>query len=156
MNTNTSVNYIKSLKAKLPTMSVEEIQTEIQSITDKRISEIRNTPTEVQIKGTSYYVSNDGAFALDIPAIKVFEEDENTVTYTAVITNIPEKDYTRDVIAVPYICVNGEYTFYEEMTRNYKQVTEAVAEAYEKGEVELTEEQITLVEKVIGRTLTVA
>ena len=60
MNTNTSVNYIKSLKAKLPAMSVEEIQTEIQSITDNRISEIRNTPTEVQIKGTAYYVSNDG------------------------------------------------------------------------------------------------
>ncbi|MBR5308973.1 MAG: hypothetical protein IKU43_09390 [Clostridia bacterium] len=55
-----ATDYIRGLKSEIKTMSISEIQAKIEEISQKRISEIRNTPTEVQIKGTAYYVSNDG------------------------------------------------------------------------------------------------
>ncbi|MBE6703821.1 MAG: hypothetical protein E7583_01020 [Ruminococcaceae bacterium] len=55
-----ALEYIKDLKSRIATLSPDDIQKEIESISQKRIAEIRNTKTEVEIKGTSYYVSNDG------------------------------------------------------------------------------------------------
>ena len=99
------------------------------------------------------YIANDGDKALDIAAEKIYAEDDFAVTFTAVVTSIPEKDYARKVVAAPYICVDGVYTFYAEMTRDYTTVTEAVAADYEAGEITLTADQITLIEAVLGRTL---
>ena len=57
---NKAAEYIKELKAESEKLSTSELQAKIEELTQKRIAEIRNTKTEVTVKGTSYYVSNDG------------------------------------------------------------------------------------------------
>ena len=57
---NKAAEYIKELKAESEKLSASELQAKIEELTQKRIAEIRNTKTEVTVKGTSYYVSNDG------------------------------------------------------------------------------------------------
>jgi len=57
---NPAATYINDLKATCPTLTAEEVSAKITEITEKRISEIRNTKTEVVISGTSYFVSNNG------------------------------------------------------------------------------------------------
>ena len=102
------------------------------------------------------YVLADGEDVLNIAAAKVYAEDDFSVTFTAVVTNIPAENYSREIVAVPYICINGEYTFYSEIVRDYMSVTEAVAADYEAGSITLTATQIELIESVLGRTLVVA
>lgn len=55
-----AVNYIKELKSQCAKLTSDEIQAKIEEISLRRIEEIRNTETEVEITGTAYYVSNDG------------------------------------------------------------------------------------------------
>ena len=62
---NKASEYISSLYAKSDTLTYTELAGEIQSLTEKRILEIRNTKTEINVKGTSYYVSSDGDDAND-------------------------------------------------------------------------------------------
>lgn len=57
---NKAVAYIKELKSNINNLTTAEIQAKIEEITQKRITEIRTTKTEVEITGTAYYVSNDG------------------------------------------------------------------------------------------------
>ncbi|MBR5308127.1 MAG: right-handed parallel beta-helix repeat-containing protein [Clostridia bacterium] len=57
---NNAEKYIKELKAQVPSLTPEEVSAKIEELTQKRIAEIRSTPTEVEIKGTTYYLSNDG------------------------------------------------------------------------------------------------
>ncbi len=59
-NINPSAEYINKLKNDCVNMSVQEVEAAIEEITKKRIEEIRNTKTEVVIKGKSYYVANGG------------------------------------------------------------------------------------------------
>ena len=92
--------------------------------------------------------------ALKIPAVNIWEETDTAITYTAVLTSIPATAYTQDIVAVPYVCADGEYAFGTEMTRNYKQVADATAAAYEAGNLQLTATQKSLLEAVVGRTLT--
>lgn len=61
----TSEDYIKELKAASADLSAKAITDGIQSITDKRIAEIRNTETTVEVAGTKYYVAMDGDDAND-------------------------------------------------------------------------------------------
>ena len=56
----TAETYIKTLKSQCPTLSDSEIRAKIDEIRAKRIAEIRSTPTEVEITGTSYYVTATG------------------------------------------------------------------------------------------------
>ena len=101
-----------------------------------------------------YLVANSYAGnAVKVPAERVFSQDAFSVTYTAVLVGIPSTSYSRDIIAVPYVCDNGEYIFFDEITRNYADVCASVATAYEAGDVELTAEQVALLESVLGRTL---
>ena len=58
---NPSKEYIRSLHEKSKDLTTEQLMSEIQSLTDKRISEIRNTKTDVEVKGTAYYVANEGS-----------------------------------------------------------------------------------------------
>ena len=100
------------------------------------------------------YIMNGGVQdALEVPAERVYAEDDFAVTFTAVLKEIPDTAYNRDIVAVPYIYMGGEYTFYAEMTRTYAVVATEVAEDYEAGEITLTAEQITLIEGIIGKTL---
>jgi len=68
------------------------------------------------------YLEDGGADVLDIPAKKIFSQDDSSLTFTAVLTDIPEDAYARDIVAVPYILKDGEYTYFDEMTRNYASV----------------------------------
>lgn len=56
----TSEQYIKALKQQSSTLTVPAIQDGIQMLADKRIEEIRNTKTDIEVKGTAYYVASDG------------------------------------------------------------------------------------------------
>ena len=91
--------------------------------------------------------------AVKVPAVKIYSQNADSVTYTAVLTGIPAEDYDRDIVAVPYVCTNGTYEFVGEETRNYKAVSESVAAAYEAGRLTLTSDQKTLLEGVLGRAL---
>ncbi len=51
---------IRALYEKSKNLTKTELMNEIQSLTDKRIAEIRNTKTEVEYTGTAYYVANEG------------------------------------------------------------------------------------------------
>lgn len=75
------------------------------------------------------YIKADGESVLDIPAKKIYEQDTDTVTYTAVLTEIPSKDYATDVVAVPYMLVGDEYTYFDEITRSFKGVAKAARES---------------------------
>ena len=98
-----------------------------------------------------YLVNNNyGGNAVKVPAVKVYSQDDETVTFTAVLTNIPQKDYGRDIVAVAYVCVDGTYAFANEVTKNYMGVAEAVAESYKAGRVELTTSQIAALEEIVG------
>lgn len=52
--------YIKALKSQCETLTDEQVTDGIQMLSQKRIEEIRNTQTEVEITGTKYYVAEDG------------------------------------------------------------------------------------------------
>ncbi len=60
MKNNPAYSYIRELYEKCDGMKYRDLAREIDAIADKRIGEIRNTETEVDISGTSYYVSNEG------------------------------------------------------------------------------------------------
>ena len=74
------------------------------------------------------YLANGVQDALDIPAEKIYSQDENFITFTAVLTGIPETAYDRDIVAVPYMLRGGEYTYFDEMTKSYKGVATSALE----------------------------
>ncbi len=57
---STSEQYIKELKNASDSLTVDAIRDGIQMLADKRIAEIRNTKTDIEVTGTAYYVSQDG------------------------------------------------------------------------------------------------
>ncbi len=100
------------------------------------------------------YVLNDGEFALEVPAARLYAYDDYSVTFTAVLVEIPAGKYSQDIVAVPYICdAEGNYTFFAEKTRSYLTVATDVAKAYKQGEITLNETQIALIEGITGDTL---
>ena len=71
------------------------------------------------------YINDGGENVLYIPAKKVYAQDDKTVTFTAVLTDIPEEAYGLGIVAVPYMVKDGTYIFYEEVTRSYRSVAKA-------------------------------
>lgn len=63
--TNNAEKYIRELKAESEKLSVSELQAKIEELSEKRIAEIRNTKTEIKVKGQSYYVANNGCDEAD-------------------------------------------------------------------------------------------
>ena len=76
-------------------------------------------------KTLAEYLANGVQAAVDVPAKKILSQDENFITFTAVLTGIPKSAYNRNIVAVPYMLKGGEYTYFEEMTKNYKSVARA-------------------------------
>ena len=74
-----------------------------------------------------YLVANNYAgAAAKVPAVKVYSQDDETVTFTAVLTDIPATNYDRDIVAVPYVCTDAtKYELAGEETRNFMGVAEA-------------------------------
>ncbi|MBR5308971.1 MAG: hypothetical protein IKU43_09380 [Clostridia bacterium] len=60
MSVQNAGKYIKELYAQCDSLTTKQLEEKIQALTEKRIEEIRNTKTEVVIKGKSFYVANDG------------------------------------------------------------------------------------------------
>ena len=71
------------------------------------------------------YLAGGVQRALDVPAVNIYSQDDNFVTFTAVLIGIPTASYTTDVVAVPYAVRDGEYTFFEETIRSYSQVAQS-------------------------------
>ena len=111
-------------------------------------------PKDLLAKGqtlANYLVANDyEGQALKVPATKVYAQDGETVTFTAVLTNIPAQDYGRDIVAVAYVCIDGKYAFANEVTKNYMGVAQAVVDSYKAGSVNLTATQLAALEEIVG------
>lgn len=65
---------------------------------------------------------------LDVVAKKIYAQDETTITYTAVLTGIPEKDWETVVYAVPYVLKGGKYYFAEQINNSYYSVAKTARE----------------------------
>ena len=79
-------------------------------------------------KTLTEYLANGVQKALDVPAKKILSQDENFITFTAVLTDIPATAYSREITAVPYVLQDGVYTYFDEMTRSYKGVATSALE----------------------------
>ncbi len=75
-----------------------------------------------------YYKNCETQKTLDVPAKKIYAQDETSVTYTVVLLNIPEKDYDSVICALPYAVVDGEYLFGYEMKTSFYRVAEIARE----------------------------
>ena len=66
-------------------------------------------------------------------AKKVLAQDDTSIAYTAVLTNIPNDDFDRKIVAAPYVTRNGETTYYDEISKSYIDVALAAINSYENG-----------------------
>lgn len=65
------------------------------------------------------YLKNGVQSAIDVPAKRIYSQNSKYIEFTAVLTKIPEHEYETEVVAVPYILKDGEYFYFEEITRSY-------------------------------------
>ena len=73
----------------------------------------------------------------DAVAKKIWQQDEATLTYTAVLTDIPEENWVTTICAVPYVLKNGKYYFGAQMERSYYDVAKAARNSeYSDKEIE--------------------
>ena len=56
---------------------------------------------------------------------KVYEQNDTTLTYTAVLIDIPEESWAMTICAVPYVFKDGEYYFGAQMENSYYKVAKA-------------------------------
>ena len=101
----------------------------------------------------NYLVANDyEGQALKVVAEHIYERDEiEGITYTAVLTEIPASGYEREITAIPYVCINGEYQFAEQAeAKTYKGVAEAIYADHEAGEITLSQNQLDILAEIIG------
>ncbi|HAB00983.1 MAG TPA: hypothetical protein DCE08_05910 [Ruminococcaceae bacterium] len=84
--------------------------------------------------------------AVDVIGKNVYSQDANELTYTAVLIDIPETAYNRDIVALPYVKYNGTIEYGTEMTRSYY----SVAKAMRTSGAELTEAQIAALDAIIN------
>ena len=96
------------------------------------------------------YIAAGGDKALDIPAKKIYAQDDESLTYTAVVTGIPEKGYARELVAVPYVVAGGSKTFHAEAKDSYVAVAQKALDSY-NGENEngITAEDAEALEKIV-------
>ena len=93
-----------------------------------------------------YINANTLGDAVNVVGKNVYSQDANALTYTAVLTQIPETSYNRDVVALPYVINNGTTVYGTEMTRSYY----SVAKAMRTSGAELTEAQIAALDAIIN------
>lgn len=62
---------------------------------------------------SEYFLSGTATSILNIEAKKIWAQDDELITYTAVVTNIPENKWQTKVEAVPYMLKDGKYYFAE-------------------------------------------
>ncbi len=74
------------------------------------------------------YLANGVQDALEVPAKKILSQDDNFITFTAVLVDIPSDYNGWEIVAVPYMLKDGAYTYFDEMTRSYKGVAQSALE----------------------------
>ncbi len=79
------------------------------------------------------YLKGGEQSALKVVAKKILAQDESSITYTAVLIDIPEDDFDRKIVAVPYVTINGETEYFNENTKSYVDVAYAAMKSYENG-----------------------
>lgn len=76
--------------------------------------------------------------ALNIVAKRIYEQNEETLTYTAVLTGIPQNEWKTTVYAVPYVLKDGVYYFAEQTSNSYYDVAKTARETtYSVENIEL-------------------
>lgn len=65
---------------------------------------------------------------LDIPAIKLYSQNDDSVKYTAVLTDIPENQWDRTICAVPYMKKDGVLFYGDPMEKSYYSVAKTALE----------------------------
>ena len=98
--------------------------------------------------------------ALNIVAKRIYEQDDTTLTYTAVLTAIPQKDWKTTVLAVPYVLKDGVYYFANQVEDSYYEVAkkarettysvENIAQITDPVEKAAAEEIATKLDKIIN------
>ena len=96
------------------------------------------------------YIAAGKTEALDVPAKKVYAQDDETITFTAVLVDIPAEAYAKEIVAVPYVKVAEDVTYFEEKDQSYTGVAQAAFDANEAGTVTLTEEQLKALKDILG------
>ena len=81
---------------------------------------------------------------------KVFATENSLTFFTAVLYNMPETQYARDVVVRPYTVVNDEYVYGDAMVNNIKAVAEKLQQDPEKyvGDVKIAVDKILAGEKL--------
>lgn len=69
-----------------------------------------------------YVESGTATNTLNVVAKKIYSQDETSLTYTAVLTGIPEKNWETVVYALPYALKDGKYYFAEQINNSYYSV----------------------------------
>ena len=58
------------------------------------------------------YLRDGGKDALKIVAKNILAQDKTTITYTAVLIDIPKSEYNRNIVAIPYVTSENITTYY--------------------------------------------
>ena len=74
------------------------------------------------------YLKDGEGETLKVVARRILEQDESTITYTAVITNIPESAYSQEIVAVPYAVIDEETVYFDEMRKSFAGVAHTAIE----------------------------
>ena len=79
------------------------------------------------------YLADGQREALKVVAKKFLSQNDSTITYTAVLTDIPEESYNNSIVAVAYASVSGKTFFFNEREKSYAGVAKAAMNSYENG-----------------------
>ena len=96
------------------------------------------------------YVNAGKEGVLDVPAKKIYAQDDQTITYTAVLVDIPEAAYQTEIVAVPYAVKNGKTVYFEQKQKSYAGVAKAAIDAHKAGTITLSQEQIDTLTAIVG------
>ncbi len=102
---------------------------------------------------TAYLEAQDDGIgdALDIVARNILSQDDDMIRYTAVLIDIPETAWDQTIVAVPYMLVDGAYTYFEEKTQSYVGVAEKAIASFNSGNPNgITEDQYNDLLAIVG------
>ena len=98
------------------------------------------------------YINAGGTEAIGVTAKKIFSQDDETITFTAVLVGIPEKAYTTEIVALPYATKNGKTVYFAEDKKSYAGVAKAALDAHNAGTQNFSQEQLDALKAIVGET----
>ena len=79
------------------------------------------------------YLADGEQEALKVVAKKFLSQNDSTITYTAVLTDIPEESYNNSIVAVAYASVSNKTVYFNELSKSYAGVANTAMISYENG-----------------------